>query len=253
MGAWAGGQSVCYDLQSPKGAFVLKVFSPAHAFNTDATSRIEYDALRRLEAALPSDGTFFAPQPLVLCEPNPALLMTFVEGQDLDAWFGRLLHRGSDLDSLAATILSALAQYHDIVGAEFGDFHPGNILVRDSRHIVFLDPTSPDPLIASMANDGVSKMALDLGYWASSVALNWPLEARTMAYHPFNRLRLTRRLIDGALDALSATERAAFVESTFAVAHAHVRRLRVTGSPKEKLLALVSFVTLAGLARGLQA
>ena len=235
--AKVGGQSTCFVFEAGERRFVLKVLSHEHEHNSLESSRHEYAALEAFAAAVETRAGLAMPRPLALYEEHWAILMTYVDGADIDSFMGRWLCDGHTLDTLAASIVSGLRLYYEARNEAFGDFHPGNVLVQSPARLAFIDPTSPDPFVRRLARSTpMAPLAADLGIWVYAVAVTIFPELRTAGQLPLNRLRLTARLVHAAAQTLLSTDRAAFVGAVYAAARQHVQKMIDTCGPKEKVL-----------------
>ena len=213
--AMQGGQSTCFVLATASERLVLKVYrSESHDRESVAA---EYAALEKVWLCSSGYACVTVPRPVALFEGQGAVLMSFVEGSDLDVFMGRGFLRSKSLDDLAGSILSGLHLYHDALGGPFGDCYPGNFLVQSAGLVGMLDPHLPE-LSGSPADEPLVCMSVDLGYWAAAVALAMPAELRKHGRLPLNRLRLTWKLIERVAQEFEPEQRRAFVRGIYASA-----------------------------------
>jgi len=216
-------------------AFVLKRFSPQYAYNSREAVRTEYEALSTFHRAL--DGANLgckAPEPLGILENDLAYLMRYESGTPLSE---RVPER-RQVAKVCVIIIRGLDCFHRSVGAIYGDFQPGNVLLSEGR-IVFLDMTIPNPFYQ---NEQFRRLqyffpATDIGYWIYTVSAQFLRAFAKDSWQALKQLDMARELVCEAAQFFAATDQAHFYADVRAVVAAHFQRLS-RGSGKGWLLSV---------------
>ncbi len=163
----------------------LTVLKAVHGKTPSQVLRKEYKALEALNLALISVAGASSPEPLALHPDGNAYLMTHVPGRPVDSVYLRPHTR----ESMAQTLLDALAAYYQTTGELYGDLQPQNVLV-DGNALCLIDPTLPAQIHRELASTmEFSPASADLAYWAYSVVSR---AAGTFARTPAVAVRRSR-------------------------------------------------------------
>ena len=227
IGAIRGNTSTCFVLDGERERLVLKVYASRSGPYSNVAA--EYEALERVWLEARDHPVVSVPRPVELLEEHGAVVMSFIEGEDIDLFMGRGLFPAVGIDALAAGIIAGLRLYHGALGGPFGDCYPGNFLVKSTYEIGMIDPHLPDSEAAKDEVPGAS-LSVDLAYWAAAVALAVPKEIRVARRLPFNRMRLTWRMIALASLTVPAEYRADFRRRTYATARRDAAQWLHTGN-----------------------
>lgn len=206
------------------GRVVMKRLRTDYIHNSTESLRSEFQALRAMSrSAVCAGGTRVVfPRPLEMSPTRLAFLMEFLDGVPLEEHLRTMTHRVDR--RLPRNVLEGLRCYHAEMGALYGDFQPGNLLVGDGT-LGFLDPTIPNPLFQSTAAElSLAPLSADLGFWLYSVTV----QVRRMALRPLQGVRLlalTVRLLREAAADLPVERRAVLVSETRNAAAVYLRPL----------------------------
>jgi hypothetical protein len=207
-----------------RGRVVLKRLREDYVHNSAESLRSEFDALRAMSrSTVRAEGTRVVfPWPLEISSTNLAFLMGFLEGVPLDEHFRSPTYRVDR--RLPRAILEGLRCYYSEMGTLYGDFQPGNLLVRDGT-LGFLDPTIPNPLYERTAAElTLAPLSADLGFWLYAVIVR----VRRLALQPRQGIRLlsfTVRLLREAAADLPPERRAILLSETRSAAAVYLRPL----------------------------
>jgi hypothetical protein len=233
-------ESVTYRIvdSTTGNAFVAKAFRERKNDDPVENAVAEYEALERYHTATTGAEPIGCPEPIALrLDPEPAILTRFVDGIPVDRYLAEA-RSARAVAEIARQMVDGLRLYHEAVGEAFGDLHADHVL-RSGAAIVFLDPASPTRGLASLrASPEFSRLALDVGYYCYSVAINW----RLLVSHPVrwgwswrlgsDLVAAASRVADG-----SAAEAREEIRSA-AVAYLHLLR-ELEGTVRSSVLALL--------------
>lgn len=261
-----GSQSTIYSasqtdsstIETISKQFIVKKFLPDSPSTEFARER-EYEGLQTLANSVNGSRvngwTVITPIPLGFCRYPPAIIMSEVAGQNIDALLrSKLLSDSSMLRSISTVAVHVLQRFWECSQDIYGDVNLNNILCNiKSRTISFLDPGAPT---ADFYCDDVSKLwypcSRDIAYLLFGIASTNVKKAFTNPDAVRMRTSFgTLMLSETIRSRVPRREEESFIKEVEACANYHIERCTTFGFPKRVWLNLVRMTTRLQVSRWL--
>lgn len=213
-------------LYSTDQKFVLKLFTQKYRFNSTRAIQEEFTALEKFHKALQATNLhqrITCPLPVTTFESDQAYLMTYIQGQSLEAAW-----RQADINTkeIARRLVDGLSIFYKEVRSIYADFHPGNIIISPNNQVGFIDPTIPEPFFYSFSNFTHYPYCVDLGYWLNLVSITSAKLLYTGQQKVcLRRWDFTTQLLAAVITNLTLQQHESFLLETRNIALAHLRYL----------------------------